>query len=94
MTANGHPHGGRFTVGDRVVVREMRPEGNPRTPRYVRGHRGQVIRVHGVVDNPLDHRTPYPPLYTVMFTHAELTGTDGRDEVCADLHDEWLDPAI
>jgi nitrile hydratase subunit beta len=92
VTTQAEAGGGRFAVGDRVVVRMAQPDGNPRTPGYTRGRRGRVIRVHGVVVNPLDHRDPYPPLYTVLFSHRELTGADDGDEVCADLHDEWLEP--
>jgi hypothetical protein len=40
------------------------------------------------VENPLDHRDPYPSLYTVAFP---LPG--GDDEVLADLHEEWLTAA-
>jgi hypothetical protein len=78
----------RFGVGDRVRVRADVPGGNPRTPHYLRGRIGTVVRTHGVVDNPLDHRDPYPPLYTVLFP---LAG--GPDETLADLHEEWLEPA-
>jgi hypothetical protein len=78
----------RFQVGDRVQVRLEVPGGNPRTPGYLRGRTGTVVRAHGVVDNPLDHRDPYPPLYTVVFP---LPG--GHDETVADLHEEWLEPA-
>jgi nitrile hydratase len=78
----------RFRVGDRVRVLAEVPAGNPRTPRYLRGRTGTVVRAHGTVENPLDHRAVYPPLYTVAFP---LPG-DG-DEVLADLHEEWLAPA-
>lgn len=76
-----------YAAAQRVAVLEECPGGNRRTPRYVRGRVGVVLRAHGVIVNPLDHREPYPPLYTVLF---EL---DGGDEVTADLHEEWLRPA-
>jgi hypothetical protein len=57
----------RFGVGDRVRVLDDVPGGNPRTPHYLRGRTGTVVRAHGVVENPLDHRDTYPPLYTVVF---------------------------
>ena len=78
----------RFRIGDRVRVLADVPDGNPRTPRYLRGRTGTVVQAHGVVENPLDHRDPYPPLYTVLFP---LPG--GHDETLADLHEEWLEPA-
>lgn len=80
----------RFRVGDRVRVRSTLPGGNPRTPSYLRGWTGTVVRCHGVVDNPLDHHDPYPPLYSVVFT---LPDASPPDEVLADLHEDWLEDA-
>jgi hypothetical protein len=74
----------RFAVGDRVRVLADVPGGNPRTPGYLRGRTGTVVRRHGVVVNPLDHHETYPPLYTVVFP------LPGGDETLADLHEEWL----
>lgn len=34
-----------FTIGDRVVVRELHPSGHIRMPGYVRGKRGVVVHV-------------------------------------------------
>jgi hypothetical protein len=77
----------RFREGDRVRVLTDAPDGNPRTPQYLRGRTGTVVQRHGVVVNPLDHRDPYPPLYSVVFPLR-----DG-DEVLADLHEDWLTEA-
>lgn len=82
----------RFAPGDRVRVLEERPGGNPRTPRYTRGHVGVVVERHGLIVNPLDHRGIYPPLYSVAFRLDELSGVPGEDLVIADIHDEWLEP--
>lgn len=81
---------GRFHVGDHVLVLDDVPDGNPRTPAYLRGRRGTIVLEHGVVDNPLDHHDPYPPLYSVLFP---LGGDPPGDEVLADLHEEWLVPS-
>ncbi len=83
----------RFKVGDRVRVRQEQPGGNPRTPGYIRGKLGTVVTLHGVIDNPLDHRGHYPPLYTVMFEAREVFGRPGNEKLCLDVHEEWLDPA-
>lgn len=83
----------RFLPGDRVRVLSERTGGNPRTPRYVRGRTGVVTARHGVIDNPLDHHHPYPPLYSVEFRVEDLAGPGGDDLVVADLHEEWLEPA-
>lgn len=83
---------GRYMVGDRVRVRSHVDGGNPRTPDYTKGHVGEVAALHGVIENPLDHHHPYPPLYTIVFRVEELTGRRGPDLVTADLHEEWLEP--
>lgn len=83
----------RFAPGDRVRVLTQRTGGNPRTPPYVKGRTGVITARHGIIDNPLDHHRPYPPLYSVEFRVEDLTGLSGGDLVVADLHDEWLEPA-
>lgn len=84
---------GRFKIGDRVLVKADVPGGNPRTPRYVRGQRGRVARIHGVMDNPLDHRGRYPPLYTVTFAVSDIFGGAADGTLYVDVHEEWLEEA-
>ena len=83
----------RFRVGDRVRVKGENPQGNPRTPVYIRGKRGVIATVHGVIVNPLDHRSLYPPLYTVAFEMEEVFGKPTNDTVWVDVHEEWLEVA-
>ncbi len=78
-------------VGDQVTVKQENPLGNPRTPVYVRGKTGVVVDVHGVINNPRDHRSLYPPLYTVMFDIREIFGTQTDDKLYVDVHEEWLE---
>ena len=47
-----HP---RFAVGDRVLVRDHRPEGHTRLPGYLRGRRGEVVLVNGYWVYPDSH---------------------------------------
>ena len=82
---------GSFKVGDRVVIKRDNPAGNPRTPMYVRGKRGVVVDVHGIIDNPRDHRGLYPPLYTVVFEVKEIFGGTSPDKLCVDVHEDWLE---
>ena len=84
---------GRFKVGDRVLVKREAPGGNPRTPGYVRGKQGRVTEIHGVMDNPLDHRGRYPPLYTITFAVKDVFGGPGDGMLCVDVHEEWLEEA-
>ena len=83
----------RFHVGDRVRVKHANPCGNPRTPAYVHGKSGIVTALHGSIDNPLDHRGVYPPLYSVLFLVGEVFGSGSRDTLSVDLHEDWLAPA-
>ncbi len=86
---------GRFRVGDRVTVRSepTGPTENPRTPDYTIGRTGEILAVHGVIDNPRDHHRPYPPMYSIRFAGSELFGPQAQHAVVAEVHEEWLDPA-
>jgi nitrile hydratase len=81
----------KFRVGERVRVKQEHPEGNPRTPQYVRGKSGIISAVYEAIENPLDHRGVYPPLYTVKFELNELFGTPTHDTLWVDLHEDWLE---
>ena len=83
----------RLRVGDRVRVLADNPVGNPRTPPYIRGKQGVVAALHGVMENPLDHRGLYPPLCTVLFEVQEVFGGAGTDTLAVDLHEDWLERA-
>lgn len=76
-----------------MQVRQENPGGNPRTPKYVRGKKGSIVAVHGVINNPLDHRGLYSPLYTVMFDMKEVFGRSSDEKLCVDIHEEWLAPS-
>jgi nitrile hydratase subunit beta len=83
----------RFQVGDRVQVMRANPDGNPRTPKYVRGKSGVVTELHGSIVNPLDHRGVYAPLCSVVFRVGEVFGGASRDTLSVDVHEDWLAPA-
>lgn len=80
-----------FSVGDTVVVKNDHPAGHTRVPRYVRGHRGVILRDHGVhaFEDDVAPGTRVGPqhLYTVTFTGPELWGSRGhaRDRVHVEL---------
>ncbi len=74
-------------------MRAQSPGGNPRTPEYLKGKAGVIVALHGVIENPFDHRDVYPYLYTVAFDVTELFGGPSTDKVYADVHEEWLEPA-
>lgn len=80
----------KFKPGDAVTVAGENLHGNPRTPGYVRGKRGVIVDVHGVLENPKDHRGLYSPLYTVRFDLCEVSPCHDPDSVWVDVHEEWL----
>ena len=89
-----------FAPGDTVVVKDDWPEtrgpAHIRTPHYLRGHKGKVVRYLGDHPNPEDLAFAGPaakkPLYHVTFTMAELW-PEGRtdDELVVELYEHWLE---
>jgi nitrile hydratase beta subunit len=86
-----------FAIGDDVVVKNDHPPGHTRVPRYVRGHRGVIVRDHGVHvfedDVPRGTRVGPQHLYTVQFTAPELWGSRGhaRDRIHVELWEIHLE---
>jgi len=87
----------RWRAGQRVRARNLNPAGHTRLPRYVRGRRGTVDRIHGVFVFPDTHahfRGEAPqPLYSVRFEARELWGDEAAaaDAVYVDLWEDYLD---
>lgn len=87
----------RFTCGDGVVAKNVHPSTHTRLPRYVRGQRGVIDRVHGSYVFPdrsalgLGQSLEY--VYSVRFDARELWGPEAppRDRVYIDLWESYLD---
>ncbi len=88
----------RFAPGDAVVTRNIHPRGHTRMPRYARGKRGVIHRIHGVHVFPDSHAHGLgeqpQPLYSVRFEARELWGEDAepRQSVHLDLWESYLEP--
>jgi hypothetical protein len=80
----------KYRIGDAVLVAADSPTGNPRTPRYIRGKRGVIGLIHGVLENIRDHRGIHNPLYTVRFDLSEVSTCRDPDSIWVDVHEEWL----
>jgi nitrile hydratase beta subunit-like protein len=80
----------KYKIGDAVVVAAENLTGNPRTPHYIRGKRGVIGLVHGVLENIRDHRGIHKPLYTVRFDLSEVSTCHAHDSIWVDVHEEWL----
>lgn len=87
----------RFRAGERVLVRQVDTVGHTRAPRYVRGHVGTVVGVHGhhtLPDDVVAH-VPEPrveAVYAVQFPARTLWGT-GEHTVTVNLWETYLEPA-
>jgi nitrile hydratase len=89
----------RFATGDRVRARNIHPPPHTRLPRYVRGHVGTVVTLHGahVFPDAHAHGGGEDPqwLYTVSFDARELWGEQGDPTVAVsvDAFEPYLEPA-
>ena len=90
----------RFKPGDRVVVSNINPAGHTRLPRYIRGKRGAIEKVHGSFNLPDTYahglgKNPQP-VYTVRFDAREIWGEQAavHDTIYVDLWESYLEPAL
>jgi nitrile hydratase len=89
----------RFKAGDLIRARNINPTGHTRLPRYARGRRGVIARLHGIFvfpDTNAHFQGEQPQhLYSVRFGAQELWGETAspRDSVYLDLWDSYLDHA-
>jgi nitrile hydratase len=88
----------RFAPGDPVMTRSFHPRSHTRLPRYARGKRGVIHRLHGVHVFPDTHAHGLgeqpQPLYSVRFEARELWGETGEPNqlVHLDLWESYLLP--
>jgi nitrile hydratase len=93
-----------FKVGQKVRARNMHPQGHTRLPRYVRGHVGTVVSLHGGHVFPDGHtlhasppfNVPVQWLYTVVFDGPTLWGehSDPTLEVTVDAWESYLEAVV
>ena len=89
----------RFKVGDTIITRNEHPTGHTRLPRYARGKRGIISRIHGTFILPDAHAhgkgSPTEPVYSVCFEGRELWGdaAEPNQRLYLDCWDSYLLPA-
>jgi nitrile hydratase len=88
----------RFRIGERIVTKVMHPSGHTRLPRYARGKRGVVERIHGAHVFPDANSTGKEEpqwLYTIVFEARELWGeaADPTQSVSIDAFEPYLEPS-
>ncbi len=87
----------RYRPGDPVRARNIHPRHHTRTPRYVRGKIGTVLRDYGVFNLPDCHarNAGHSPrhVYSVKFAARELWGDDAPalDSLLIDMWDDYLE---
>jgi len=86
-----------FTLGEDVRVADRPHDGHHRTPGYLKGKRGRIVRAHDTFRNPEtraygEDGLPGLRLYLVEFESGELwpSRAKARDRVHADLFEHWL----
>ena len=91
-----------FAPGAQVRVKDDWPETRGpchiRTPHYLRGMPGTVLRQLGSFANPEDLAFARPttprPLYHVLFDQPALWQEGrGGDQVVVEIYEHWLEPA-
>lgn len=86
-----------FAAGQKIRVKIMNPATHTRAPRYVRGHTGEVVRIHGAHVFPDSNARGLGEnpqwLYTVRFTTKELWNHANEDTVMLDLWEPYLEAA-
>ena len=91
---------GQLAPGTRVQVRDDWPEARGpvhiRTPHYLRGRQGTVVRHLGDFPNPEDLAFARPaarlPLYHVAFKPDELWPDGAQAELLVEVFESWLLP--
>ena len=91
---------GRYAPGAAVQVRDEWPEARGpvhiRTPHYLRGRHGTVVRYLGSFPNPEDLAFARPaarlPLYHVAFKAADIWPGAERPELLVEVFEPWLQP--
>ena len=100
-TVAASPVPSSFQAGDRVRVALAFPPGHIRTPYFLRGKTGVVVRDYGAFPNPERlaygmNGLPALPLYMVRFGMDEVWAGNGTyapvDTVTADIYEPWLTP--
>ena len=88
--------------GTAVRVKDLWPEAEGpvhiRTPHYIRGHQGEVVRHLGDFPNPEDiafgRPAPLRALYHVAFPLADLwPEAEGGHDLLVEVYGHWLEPA-
>ena len=89
-----------FASGDAVRIREDYPVGHFRTPVFIRGKTGVVMRKFGAFDNPellaYALKGPKKALYEIRFKQIDIWpdyAGSPYDSLHVDIYEHWLEKA-
>lgn len=88
-----------FAGGETVRVLDLEKSGHVRTPKYVRGRTGRIVRLLGEFKNPEDlaygeYDGPEKELYRVLFRQSDLWESyegNPEDTLVIDIYEHWLE---
>lgn len=91
----------RLRPGATIKIKAGTPPGHVRTPTYLKGKRGVVVRDWGAWPNPEElaygkNGLPKKINYWVQFRMDEIWGGKGdygpNDTICVEIYEHWLEP--
>lgn len=89
----------QFTIGDKVQIRHACPPGHVRTPYFIRGKIGEIIRILGEFANPEElaygrDGKPFQPIYSIKFLQDDLWSNYSgqlKDTAIVEVRENWLE---
>ncbi len=81
----------KFSVGDKVRIKNDSYNDVKRVPRYIMGKVGTVEIVRGCFSNPTDHLEERPPIYSIGFDQEQISQQGSkRDKIIVDVFEDWM----
>jgi hypothetical protein len=81
-----------FELGQKIRVSARSHQGHHRTPSYVKGQAGTVVRSHGTFTNPETRAYGSDGLPELELYLVALEG-DFEERIYVDVFEHWLEPA-
>jgi nitrile hydratase len=89
----------KFNIGDQVLIRQAYPPGHIRTPYFIRGRVGKIVKILGEYANPEElaygrNGQPLQSVYSIKFLQKDLwLNYSGmlNDTVIVEVMENWLE---
>jgi nitrile hydratase len=82
----------KYRLGQRVRIAARSHDGHHRTPGYVKGRTGTIVRLQGMFTNPETraYGSDGLPMQSLYLIDLEL---DTNDRILVDIFEHWLEEA-